>query len=112
MVGLYGVTSYATARCSQEIGIRMALGASPGDVLRHVIGEGLAVAIAGCIVGAPAAWWAAQEFIDHRRLGMEPADPAILACTTAALAVSAFIAVLGPALRAAFADPMKALREG
>jgi len=112
MVGLYGVMSYATARRRQEIGIRMALGASPGSVLRHVVGEGVAVVIAGCAAGAPLAWWAAQKYVDYRRLGMDPADPMILIWATTALAVSALVAVLGPALRAASADPMTALREG
>jgi predicted permease len=112
MVGLYGVMSYATARRSQEIGIRMALGASPGNVLRQVIGEGVGVALAGCVIGMPAAWWAAQKYVDYKKLGMEPLDPSILAWATAALAASALVAVLGPAFRAASADPMRALRDG
>jgi predicted permease len=112
MVGLYGVMSYATARRRQEIGIRMALGASPGDVLRHVVGEGLGVAVAGCVLGSPVAWWAAQRYVDYKRFGMEPLDPQILVWVTAALALSALLAVLGPALRAASADPVKALRDG
>ena len=53
MIGLYGVMSYAIARRTQEIGIRMALGASPVIVLWHVLGEGLAVALAGCAMGVP-----------------------------------------------------------
>ncbi|HWR54119.1 MAG TPA: ABC transporter permease, partial [Bryobacteraceae bacterium] len=89
MVGLYGVMSYATARRRQEIGIRMALGASPGNVLRHILGEGLGVALAGCVLGCPAAWWAAQRYVDYKKLGMEPLDPAILAWATAALGASA-----------------------
>jgi predicted permease len=112
MIGLYGVMSYATARRTQEMGIRMAVGAAPADVMRHIMGEGLSVALAGCILGAPLAWWAAQRYIDYKRLGMQPLDPAILAGATAALAISALLAVLGPAIRAASSDPMKALREG
>jgi predicted permease len=112
MVGLYGVMSYATARRRQEIGIRMALGASPGDVLRHIVGEGLGVVLAGCVLGSPLAWGAAQRFVDYKKLGMEPLDPSILAWATAALAASALLAVLGPAFRAASADPVKALRDG
>jgi len=110
MIGLYGVMSYATVRRTQEIGIRMALGASPGNVLRHVVREGLGVALAGCALGLPIAWWAAQKYVDYKRLGMQPLDPAILIWATVALAVSALVAVLGPAFRAASADPMKALR--
>jgi ABC-type lipoprotein release transport system permease subunit len=112
MIGLYGVMSYATARRTQEIGIRMALGASPGVVLRHILGEGLVVALAGCVVGIPLAWWTAHKYVDYQRLGMQPLDPVILAWATGALALSAVLAVLGPAVRAAAADPMNALREG
>ena len=112
MIGLYGVMSYATARRTQEMGIRMAVGAAPADILRHILGEGLSVALAGCVVGAPLAWWAAQRYIDYKKLGMQPLDPAILAAATAALAAAALLAVLGPAIRAASSDPMKALREG
>jgi predicted permease len=111
-IGLYGVMSYATARRTQEIGIRMALGASPGNVLRHIAGEGLGVALAGCVLGAPAAWWAAGRYVDYQKFGMQPLDPTILGWATAALAASALLAVLGPAVRAASADPSKALREG
>ena len=112
MIGLYGVMSYATARRTLEMGIRMAVGAAPTDVLRHILGEGLAVALAGCVIGAPLAWWAAKRYIDYKKLGMQPLDPAILAAATAALAIAAVLAVLGPAIRAASSDPMKALREG
>jgi ABC-type antimicrobial peptide transport system permease subunit len=112
MIGLYGVMSYATARRRQEIGIRMALGASPGHVLRHIVGEGVGVALAGCVLGCPAAWWAALRYVDYKKLGMEPFDPALLAWATAALAAAALLAVIGPASRAASADPIKALREG
>ncbi len=112
MIGLYGVMSYATSRRRQEIGIRIALGASPGNVLRHVVSEALGVALAGCVLGCPIAWWAAQRYVDYKKLGMEPLDPAILVWASAALAGSAFLAVLGPALRAATTDPMRALRDG
>jgi ABC-type antimicrobial peptide transport system permease subunit len=112
MIGLYGVMSYATARRTHEIGVRTALGASPSDVLRNILGEGLGVVFAGCVLGTPVAWWAAQRYVDYKKLGMQPLDPVILAWATAALAASALLAVLGPALRAASADPIRALREG
>jgi predicted permease len=112
MIGLYGVMSYATTRRTQEIGIRMALGATPADVLRHIVVEGLGLALAGCLVGTAIAWWAAQKYVDYKRLGMERLDPSILGWATAALATSALLAVLGPAFRAASADPVKALRDG
>ncbi|MGC4055973.1 MAG: ABC transporter permease [Paludibaculum sp.] len=112
MVGLYGVMAYATSRRSQEIGIRMALGASPSRLLRQVLGEGIGIAVAGCVVGTPIAWWAAQRYVDYKRLGMEPLDPVIVAWAAVALAISALLAVLGPAIRAASSDPIQALREG
>lgn len=111
MIGLYGVMSCATSRRRQEIGIRMALGASPRNVLRHVVQEGMGVALAGCLLGFPLAWWIAQRYVDYRKLGMEPLDPSIFGLATVALAGSAFLAVLGPAVRAASADPMQALRQ-
>jgi putative ABC transport system permease protein len=112
MTGLYGVMSYATARRRQEVGIRMALGASRMRVLRHVIAEGVGLAAAGCAVGLPLAWWAAQRYIDYKRLGINPLDIPVLALAALALTLSALVAVLGPAWRAAAADPMTALREG
>jgi predicted permease len=112
VIGLYGVMSYATSRRRQEIGIRMAIGASPANVARHIVGEGLGVALAGCVVGCPIAWWAAQRYVDYKKFDMEPLDPAILVWVSAALAGAAFFAVLGPALRAAASDPMTALRDG
>jgi predicted permease len=112
MIGLYGVMSYATARRSQEIGIRMALGATRRDVLRQVVGEGMGVALLGLLVGAPVAWWAARKYVDYKQLGMDPLDPAIIGATVAALAISALCAVLAPAIRAASADPVQALRQG
>ncbi len=64
------------------------------------------------LLGAPVAWWAARKYVDYKGLGMTPLDPATLGWATAALAGSALLAVLGPAWRAASADPVKALREG
>jgi predicted permease len=112
MIGLYGVMSYSAARRSQEMGIRMVLGASPRDVLRHVIGEGMAVAACGLLTGAPVAYLAARKYVDYRSLGMQPLDGAIIAWTLAGLATAALLAVLAPALRAAWSDPVKALRQG
>lgn len=79
MIGLYGVMSYVTSRRSQEIGIRMALSAHrPVTSCAILVGEGMSLAIGGLLVGAPAAWWAAQKYVDYKKLGMEPLDPAIL----------------------------------
>lgn len=112
MVGLYGVMSYAVSRRRQEIGVRIALGASPRDVWRLVVAEGLGVTLAGCGLGILTAWWAAQKFLDYRRLAMDPVEPWVLVWAAAALVVSAALALLGPAIRAASTDPVKSLREG
>jgi predicted lysophospholipase L1 biosynthesis ABC-type transport system permease subunit len=79
MIGLYGVMSYATVRRSQEIGIRMALGASRNDVLRQVLGEGMGVAVIGLLIGAPASYWAAHRYVDYKKLGLDPLDPTMIA---------------------------------
>jgi predicted permease len=112
MVGLYGVMTYAAARRGPEMGIRMALGASPGHIVRHIAGEGMAVTLAGLAAGAPVAWWAARKFVDFERFGMEPLAPGAVAWPALALAVAAAVAVAGPAWRAASADPAKVLRQG
>ncbi len=112
MIGLYGVMSSVAARRRQEIGIRMALGATRNAVVRQVVGEGMAMAAFGLLIGAPAAYYAATKYVDYKKLGMAPLDPAIIGWAIAALGLSALLAVLGPALRAASTDPMKALRQG
>jgi predicted permease len=110
-VGLYGVMSYTTSRRRQEMGIRMALGASPVKVLRLVIGEGMSVTLAGIVLGAPTAWWAAQKYVDYKNLDMTPPDPAIQFGAMTVLLVAALLAILAPALRAASVDPLQALRD-
>ena len=109
-VGLYGVMSYTVARRSNEIGIRLAMGARGGDVLRMVIAEaswmvGIGVVI-GVALGAGAAN-AARTLL----FGLQPTDPATLASATVLLAVIGFIASYLPARRASKLDPMKTLRQ-
>jgi len=108
-VGLYGVLSYAVARRTSEIGIRMALGAAPGRIVRMTLAEtGLLVA-GGALIGIPAAI-AASRLVSSRLYGVGVADPVILSGATAALAVVAMLAAAVPALRAAGVDPVGALR--
>ena len=109
-VGLYGVMSYTVARRSNEIGIRLAMGARGGDVLRMVIAEaswmvGIGVVI-GVALGAGAAN-AARTLL----FGLQPTDPATLASATALLAMIGFIASYLPARRASKTDPMQVLRQ-
>jgi predicted permease len=109
-VGLYGVLSYAVARRTNEIGIRMALGARRGDVIWLVSREALALVVAGIAIGLLASL-AATRTASTLLYGLEPNDaPTIAAATLLLLAVAALAGYL-PARRAALVDPMKALRE-
>jgi len=110
-VGVYGVLSYAVSQRVPEIGVRMALGAARRDVLRLVVGHGLALAGAGVMVGlalAPAGTWAARSFF----YGVSPYDPLTFAGVAAFLLAVALLASWVPALRATRIDPLVALREG
>jgi ABC-type antimicrobial peptide transport system permease subunit len=108
-VGLYGVLAYAVARRTNEIGVRMALGAGRGDVLWMVLRETLLLVLGGAAIGVPAAL-AATGTIKKMLFGLTANDPATIAAATAVLiAVGAFAGYL-PARRAASLDPMAALR--
>jgi putative ABC transport system permease protein len=108
-VGLYGVLSYLTTQRSQEIGIRMALGAERGHVLRLMLGDGLRPALYGLALGL-AAGAGAVFLIQSMLYGTQPLDPAIFAGVAATLLLMAALACLVPAWRASRIDPMQALR--
>jgi predicted lysophospholipase L1 biosynthesis ABC-type transport system permease subunit len=108
-VGLYGVLSYAVARRTSEIGVRMAIGATPADVMRLIVGDGLRVTVIGIAVGIAAAI-AAARVIQTLLFGITSTDPLTYAAITATLAVVALVASYFPARRAARVDPMIALR--
>jgi putative ABC transport system permease protein len=109
-IGLYGLMSYTVARRSNEIGIRLALGAARGRVLRMVLADaGLHVAI-GLTLGVALAV-AAGRWVRSLLYGLEPSDPTTLAGATGLLAIIGLLATLAPALRAARVDPVRALRE-
>ena len=107
--GLFGVTLYAVARRTAEFGLRVALGATPGRLLRQVLKEaGVRIAIA-----IPLGWalaWAARHAIGRLLYGIAPDDPWTFALAAAAVVVVACVAVLPPAIRAARIDPLAALR--
>jgi predicted permease len=109
-VGLYGVLSYAVARRTNEIGIRMALGARRGDVIWLVLREALALVVAGVTVGLLASL-AATRAASTLLFGLEPNDPPTIAAATLLLLAVAALAGYLPARRAARVDPMAALRE-
>src|SRR5581483_7357449 len=108
-VGLYGITAYAVARRTQEIGIRVALGAARRNVLALVMREVVMMAIGGVIIGIPLAL-ALGKYLQSQLYGMKATDPAALAA--AMLAIFAVSALAGyiPARHAARIDPLRALR--
>ncbi|HTV53828.1 MAG TPA: ABC transporter permease, partial [Terriglobia bacterium] len=108
-IGLYGVMSYAITRRTNEIGIRMALGSGRSSVLWMVMRESLTLAVVGIAVGAPAAL-AADRLVSRMLFGISPSDPLSMAGAAALLVVFAALAGYLPARRAAWVDPMVALR--
>jgi len=108
-VGLYGVISYAVAQRTREIGIRIALGASPNTVGRRVARQGLALTLAGVGVGAAAALMATR-ILRSMLFGVAPGDPTVLAAVAVLLAAVALLASWIPARRAAAVDPLIAIR--
>jgi predicted permease len=110
MIGLYGVISYTVVRRRNEIGVRMALGANPRDILALVMREAATLLGIGLAVGTALALLAGRT-ASALLFGVRPSDPFTLAIAVAGLAGVAAAASLLPALRASTLDPMKALRE-
>jgi ABC-type antimicrobial peptide transport system permease subunit len=108
-VGLYGVTAYAVAQRTGEIGIRMALGADRPRILALVLRGALLQLALGLAIGIPAAL-AGGRLLANQLYGVESRDPAILALTAAVLTACALLAGFVPARRAASIDPIRALR--
>jgi ABC-type antimicrobial peptide transport system permease subunit len=108
-IGLYGVVAFNVARRTAEMGLRMALGALPGDVLALVMTEvGWLVAI-GAVVGLAAAV-ALSRLVESQLFGIKAHDPFVISAATLVLALAAGLAGYIPARRAARIDPIKALR--
>ena len=108
-IGLYGVVAYAVARRTGEIGVRMALGALPGKVLRMVLGEAFRMAGVGIAIGLGAAF-VLSRYIESQLFGVKPADPAIYAAAAVVLAAVALAAAFIPGWRASRVDPVTALK--
>lgn len=108
-IGLYGVMAYLVSQRLGEIGIRLALGGRPRDVVRLVIGEGMLMAAIGIAIGAAAAL-ALGRLIEGMLHGVTPTDPLTFVAIAVTLAVVSFVASALPARRATRADPVRALR--
>ena len=108
-IGLYGVVTFAVGRRTAEMGVRLALGASRGAVLRLVLADSAKVVVPGAVVGLGAAL-AATRLVRSVLYGLEPTDPATLALSAALLLAVAGLAAYLPARRAAGIDPAEALR--
>jgi predicted permease len=109
-VGVYGVVSLVTLRRTKEIGIRIALGARRGDVLRLVLGSGARLALAGCVLGGLAGL-AATRLLASRLHGVSSTDARSFALGASCLLVAALLAGALPALRAVRIDPAASIRE-
>jgi len=108
-IGLYGVVAVTVARRTAEIGIRMALGAVPADVVRMVLKDAGGMAAAGIAIGVVGAF-ALGRLVESQLFGIQPADPLVLSGAAATLAAVALLAAFIPGWRASRIDPVRALK--
>jgi predicted permease len=109
VVGVYGVVSYAAAQRTQELGIRMALGASPSQILTLLLRQGAQLVAAGLLFGLASAWLLTRA-MSHMLVGVSPSDPVTYISVAALLSFITLLACWIPARRAMRVDPMVALR--
>jgi ABC-type antimicrobial peptide transport system permease subunit len=110
-VGVYGVLSYAVSQRTHEIGVRLALGALPGQVRRIILREGVAIGAIGTATGVASAL-ALSRVLQALVFGTSPRDPLVFVVVTLVLGGVVLAASYVPARRATRADPLDALREG
>jgi predicted permease len=108
-IGLYGVTAYSVGRRSTEIGVRLALGATPAQAAAMIIRGAFALVAIGLVVGFPLSL-AAGQFLGSQLYGLNPYEPLVTLVAVLTLAISALVASLIPALRASVISPSEALR--
>ncbi|HEU4390430.1 MAG TPA: FtsX-like permease family protein, partial [Blastocatellia bacterium] len=108
-VGIYGVVSYTVSQRTHEVGVRVALGARRSDVLKLIVGRGMALVAAGVAAGI-AAGFGLTRLMSAFLFGVSPSDPLTFAAVAVSLLAVALVACYVPALRATRVDPMKALR--
>jgi putative ABC transport system permease protein len=106
---VYGAFASAVARGRRELGIRVALGASPRVVGQMVVARSLSVALAGLVIGLPLAYACTRSFA-HLLYGVRPIEPVIVVGTVAVVLVTAALSAFLPARKAAHVDPLVALR--
>ena len=109
MLGIYGVTSYYVTQRTHEIGVRMALGARIGDVLKLILRRAMLLAVIGIGIGIAGAF-AVTRYMTALLFGVEPVDVITFVGVAVVLAAVVFVACLIPARRAAKIDPLEALR--
>ena len=108
-IGIYGVMSYTVTQRTNELGIRMALGAARGNVLALVVWQGMELALAGVAVGVFGSFWLTR-LIGAQLYQVNARDPWTFALVAVTLSVIGFVATLLPAVRATRVDPVEALR--
>jgi ABC-type lipoprotein release transport system permease subunit len=108
-VGIYGLIQYSIATRTQEIGLRMAIGAQAGDIFRMIIGEGLTLSLTGLALGLLGAWWLGS-LASNLLVGVTASDPLTFITVSLLLTAVAMAACYFPARRAMRIDPIVALR--
>ena len=108
-IGIYGVMAYSVAQRTQEIGIRLALGALPGSILRSVLAQASRYLVLGTAIGVCGSWSLAG-FVEGFLFEVQSSDPAVYAGVLIILALTGLAAAFLPAQRAARVDPLVALR--
>ena len=108
-IGVYGVLSYSVAQRTQEIGVRMALGAARSDVLKLIVIEGVKLAIIGVVIGVLGSFFV-TPVIRTQLVNVSPTDPLSFIAVSIFLTCIAFLASYVPARRATAVDPLVALR--
>jgi ABC-type antimicrobial peptide transport system permease subunit len=108
-IGIYGLMSYSVEQRMQEIGIRVALGAARGDVLRLIVSQGMKLTGIGVVLGLGAAY-GVTRFLKALLYGVKAADPATFVVVAVVVTAVAAVACLVPARRAAAVAPVKAIR--
>ncbi len=108
-IGVYGLLAYSVARRRHEFGVRITLGAGPGDIIRLVVGQGLRLTLTGLVAGLPLAY-IFTALLEAQLFEVSPTDPLTYTMVAAFLLLVAFIACLVPAWRATRVDPWRAFR--